>query len=375
MVNAIKKVTPDDDELLVFDAEFLAEEDGGAYVASTMFSAIFIPGHRVPKEILDPMTNSQEELERQLLAEIPLYTARIAKPYWAKGANQRDFDAINVSIYGSICLTGDRHALDSIIANGSLIYNPNDTPITLRQATDLCNLEVDWDFFNDQSEIDRPLRNRTVYFHVQASALLKSMGLKPTKPNKKTLIQKLNRLALMTLELTFEKDGVTIPNRSKRLSLIDKDFHLLLNRNVIRNQSGITHDTFTDILIGVNNFYLSSLNSDGSISRTRFLNDYPNLLGIAGQEDFFKHIDSNRKFFYHGRFLSDVIYEYFEQKMSLFGMNLYNKTSALYNQVIKMQPKLKRHCGFIIKPEHNPNKRIKGQDYRIYYLEKMEQDK
>lgn len=358
-------------EVMYIDPAFLAENDGGSYVASTMFSRIFVPAQKVPREILHKYRDD-ESIQRQLLAEEAIASISIQQPFWSKGTNKREFDTVNVDVFGAICLTGDRHCLDSIIAHGGLIYSEPDQPLTLRQAAEACQLDVDWSRYSDQSEIDKPLLNQGVYFHIQVAPLLKAMGLTSGKANRLSLLSRLKRLSLMTLELSFESEGKRIPHRAKRFSLIDKNYHLLLNRNVIRNHAGISDDTFTDLIISVSNFYVSSLREDGQISRERFLNDYPHLLGRGGLEDLFKYFDSHTRRYIHGKFLGDLIAAYYREKIDTYGVNLFEKTSLLMNQVVDRQHKLKKHFQFVLTPDDNPNSRYRGQDYRVYWLPKLE---
>ncbi|MCO4320001.1 hypothetical protein [Aliidiomarina quisquiliarum] len=357
--------------LLYIDSDFLAENDGSSYVASTMLSRIFVPSQKVPKEILQRYRD-EESVQRQLLAQEPIADIRISPPYWSKGANKREFDTLYVEIFGAICLTGDRHCLDCIIAHGGLIHNPTDRQLTLRQAAELCGLDVDWSRYNDQSRIDKPLLNSGVYFHVQVSTLLKAMGLAPVKKNRQALLPKLQRLALMHLLLSFESEGIKIPNRGRILTLVDKEYHLLLNKNLIRNQNSLSDDTFTDLIICVNDFYISSLSEDGQISRERFLNEYPYLIGQGQFEDFAKYLDSHTRNYLHGKFLSDLIYSYYNEKIDTYGMNIYEKVALMIEQSLVKKSELLTHFELLLKPDLNPKKRIKGQDYRLMWLPKLE---
>jgi len=361
----------DTHDLLYIDSDFLAENDGSSYVASTMLSRIFVPSQKVPREILQRYRD-EESVQKQLLAEEPIADVRISPPYWSKGANRREFDTLHVEIFGAICLTGDRHCLDCIIAHGGLIHNSGEKQLTLRQAAELCGLDVDWSRYNDQSRIDKPLLNSGVYFHVQVSTLLKAMGLTAAKKNRQALIPRIKRLALMHLMLSFEKEGLKIPNRSRMLTLIDKDYHLLLNRNLIRNPAGLSDDTFTDLIICVNDFYISSLREDGQISRERFLNDYPYLVGPGQFEDFAKYLDSHTRNYLHGKFLSDLIYTYYNEKIETYGMNIYEKVSLMIEQSLLKKSELITHFELILQPDVNQKKRIKGQDYRLMWIPKLE---
>lgn len=360
--NALSEI----DDLDYIDADFLAEEAGGEYVASTMFDSIFIPSKRMPDEMAREMSENVEKLEKQILAEIPLFQTTIEQPYWAKGQNKREFDRVNCDIYGAICLADDRHLLDCIVAHGGLINRAD--RYTLRQAAELCNLEPIWDVFPDQSVIDRPLLNRGVYFVIDFTTLCQAMGIKNTKANRKVIVSRLNRLSIMQLFLTFSKDGKLIENRSTKVRLVDKDFHCLLDPTGIRNKNSIKEDTITHLIVNISMFYVKSLTDEGQISRKRFLNDYRYLNGNNSIVDFCKFVDSHTREYVHNKFLSELVINYYDRKMSMFGMNQSHKITTTIAMIVDMQRELERHFSLILKREDNPRSRVKCQDYKVLHI-------
>jgi hypothetical protein len=348
-----------------FDTEFLAEVQKDTFVASTMFDSIFIPSKRLPLAMVESIRES-ENLDELLLANSPLQQTRIEKPYWVKGSNIREFDSVICEVYGSICLADDRHLLDNIIAHGAMMNNASN--YTLRQFAELADIEIEWDAVSDQQDIDRPLKNHGIYFHVTFSDLCKALGLKNTKPNRANIQQRLHRLSIMQLILNFEKNGRRIENRTRKISLVDKDFFSLLVPSRVRNKNSITSETVTDLLINVSSYYVKTLEDDGQISRDRFLNEYQFLNGPHSLVDFFKYIDKHKRDFVHGKHLSKLIKDYYNNKMTMFGMNVPYKISTLTKLVLKKQDELREFYNLILKKETDI-RFLKGnkEDWIFYY--------
>lgn len=353
----------------------LAKYDFERPVVSSMLNSIFIVGNRIPKSILREMADDYDKLEKQITAQLPLNqaTIKIEKPYWTKGPNPRGFDAVHLDIFGSLCTTMDRHCLDCIVAWGALIEGSQH--LTLRQLCEnYIDMDVDWDKVYDQSAIDRKLINRGIYFHVRVNDVLAGMGVKATQKSRALVLERLRRLSIMTLFISYLKDGKPIPHRAANVSLVDKDYFALLDMNKIKNKNKIAEGTYTDLIVNVSSFYLKSLETEGHISRKRFLNDYPELNGGHAVVDFWKFMDSHKREYFHGRWLSEVILQYLDEKMTLFGINVMLKVRQIMGEILKQKTKLKEKYNFIAKPEENPQRRIREQDYRLYYLPSLEGD-
>jgi len=361
----MKKLITDIDEFDYIDADFLAEARSSQLVASTMFDKIFIPSKRIPKEMLSKIADDKNLLEQQLLANLPLFETIIEQPYWAKGENKRFFDQINCEVYGAICLADDRHLLDTIIAHGAMINNAS--KYTLRQIAELSRIEVNWHCYPNQSEIDTPLKNHGTYFHIPFKNICKAMSLTNSKPNRDAILQRLRRLSLMQLFLTFHKDEQAIPSRSAKISLVDRDFYSLQVPKGIRNQKSITNDTVTDLVVNISSFYVKSLDSDGQISRKRFLNNYVFLNGKNGIVDFLKFIDSHKRSYIHGKYLSVLVTDYYSGKMSMFGMNKNHKILTTMRLIAEMQDELKVHFNIILKKEVNAKSLSKKEDWMVLH--------
>lgn len=354
--------------------ESLAKNDFDRPVVSSMLNNIFIVGNRIPIAILREMADDFDKLEKQITAQLPLNqaTIKIEKPYWKKGQNVRDFDAVHLDIFGSLCTSMDRHCLDCIVAWGSLIEGAHN--LTLRQLCEnYIDLDVDWDKVEDQSVIDRKLLNRGVYFHCKVNdVLVKGMGVKATQKSRALVLERLRRLSIMTLFMSFLKDGKPIPNRASKVNLVDRDYFPLLDMRKIKNKNNVADDTYTDLIVNVSGFYLKSLETEGHISRKRFLNTYPELNGKHSVVDYWKFMDSHKREYFHERWLSEIVLQYLDDKVTLFGINVMLKVRQIMAEVLKQRTKLKEDYSFIAKPEDNPNRRIREQDYKLYYIPKLE---
>jgi hypothetical protein len=348
-------------ELDFLHNDFLTEVKGDQPVSSSMFDKIFIMGNRVPKELVTSIASSPEKLEQMMLAATPLYQTVIEKPYWNN--KSREFNSINVDIYGAICLADDRHLLDVIIAHGNMINDAS--KYTLRQVAEGVGLKnVLWDRV-PQDAIDRPLLNRGAFFHISFNDICKGMGLLTQKQNRTKIIERLRRLSIMQLSLTPVLDGQPMHEKTTAISLIDREFYTLLDTSKIRN--GVyTEDTQTDLIVGISEYYLRTLVHDGMISRKRLKNHYLELVGKNSIEDFYKSIDSHKREFIHGKSLDYLLELYFNNKMTTFGINRRHKKKQLFEQVIEDKQKLLDHFNLILRKENE------GSDnYILLYTESL----
>jgi hypothetical protein len=348
-------------ELDFLHNDFLTEVKGNQPVSSSMFDKIFIMGNRVPKELVSSIVSSPDKLEQMMLAATPLYQTVIEKPYWNN--KSRGFNSINVDIYGAVCLADDRHLLDVIIAHGNMINDAS--KYTLRQVAEGVGLkDVVWDRV-PQDAIDRPLVNRGVFFHISFNDICKGMRLLPQKQNRAKIIERLRRLSVMHLSLTPVLDGHPIYERTAALSLIDKEFYTLLDTSKIRN-GVFTEDTQTDLIVSISEYYMKSLGNDGMISRKRLKNHYVELVGKNSIEDFYKFIDSHKREFIHGKSLSFLLDQYFDNKMTTFGINRRHKKKQLFDQLVEDKQKLLDHFNFILRKEND-----QSTEYVLLYSESL----
>lgn len=358
---------PDDDSALLdfHPKAFLSEFKGNDPVSSSMFDKIFIMGNRIPKELINSISSSPEKIEQIMLASMPLFQTDITKPYWSDGS--RGYTSINVDIYGAVCLADDRHLLDVIIAHGNMMKNAS--KYTLRQVAEVAGLtDVKWEWA-PQDAIDRHLSNRGVYFHISFQDICKGMGIQPLKQNRIKILERLRRLSIMHLALTPSLNGKLLHEKTTPFSLIDKEYFPLLDAAKVRN--GVyTEDTHTDLIINVSKYYFDSLSKDGIISRKRFINHYVKLVGKNSIEDCYKFIDRHKRQFVNGKTLSEIVDMYFDNKMSLFGINRLYKKNQIINQIVNDNEKLLNSFNIILKKVHTPEG---STEYVLLYAEDLKQ--
>jgi hypothetical protein len=358
--------------------EFLTEVKGDQPVSSSMLDKIFLPLNRLPKELLAEIAGSPEIAAQMLLAERPIFRTFIEKPYWVTQEKERGFSRINVDIYGSVALADDRHLLDMVIGRGNLILEASN--YTLRQvAQGISNRglgldDVEWDNLPNQDNIDRPLLNRGIYYHISFKELCIGMGVKNLKKTRFGILDKLRRLSIMHLQLTPVKGGVEQNNKRTAFSLVSKEIIPLLDKASVRNGQ-YSVDTHTDLIVNISEYYASSLERDGIISRRRLKNNYVHLTGKNNIEDFYKSaIDTNKREFMHGKYLSDCILQYYENKMGTFGVNKSFKYRQLFNQVVDDKLKIREHFNLILRKINHKNSLNKEQDYVFLYLETLKKN-
>jgi hypothetical protein len=354
------------DESDFISNDFLTERRGNQPVSSTMFDSIFIMGNRIPKELIDSFVSSPEEIEKLITGTVPIFQTNLQRNWWKE--NERGYSSLNVDIYGAICLADDRHLLDVIIAHGTMINDAS--KYTLRQVSEGLGLQdVAWEHLNpDVPDIN--LLNRGIYFHISFKDIFRGMGIKSLKKNREKIMERLSRLSIMHLVLTPVLNGNTINDKAKAFSLIDKEYFALLDKKEIRN--GIfKNGTYTDLIVNISEYYVSSLSDDGKISRKRLKNHYVHLVGRNNIEDLYKSFDVDHRTYLHGKTLKFFIKRYFDSKMSLFGINKNFKLNQLFNQIVDSRQKLIDHFGIILKPIDNSSN---PSDYYMLHIDTLKKE-
>ncbi len=353
--------------------EFLTDVKGEQPVSSSMFEKIFLPSNRIPKSLLEEIANSPETAEKMMTTEIPLFQTFIEKPYWKNTKkNERGFERLNVDIYGAVCLADDRHLLDVIIAHGSMIKDAE--KYTLRQVAEGFSIkDVAWEYCNS-GIIDRPLINRGVYFHITFKDICTGMNLKNQKKTRDKILERLRRLSIMQLQLTPVLSEEALHERRIAISLIDKEFHTLLDKSKISNRN-FNESTYTDLIVNISSYYVATLNNDGIISRIRLKKHYVHLVGKNNIEDFYKTIDMHKRNYIHGKYLSDLLEQYIENKMSLFGINKSFKLKQLFEQIILDKQKFRDHFSIILQEVNRKNKINKHVDYKLLHIDSLNKNK
>ncbi|MDG1750572.1 MAG: hypothetical protein P8I03_02750 [Thalassotalea sp.] len=329
-------------------------------MSSSMLDSIFIPSKKVPKKIIDKIRESDSTAEQIILQQMPLFEAMIEKPYWEH--------RLHIEIFGAVCLADDRHLLDSVLAHGN--YLDQADKYTLRQVVEHGIDEIrdiDWNAYNNQTRIDESMSNKGHYFHISVVNLCRALNLKVQKNTRERLVERIRRLRNMDLRLTPEVKGELLANKANEYNLLGKDYHLLLDKAKMKGND-FNQDTFTDIIVNVDPLYIKSLEQDGYISRDRMINHYPSLVGKNNIEDFYKFLDSHQRTYIHKKYLSDLITEYLELKISIFSINKWYKIRQIYNQIIDDQSKLLKHFGVKLYKVDRDNFVNKDFDYQLIHL-------
>tara|TARA_R110001583_G_scaffold85368_2_gene223694 strand:- start:9767 stop:10873 length:1107 start_codon:yes stop_codon:yes gene_type:complete len=358
MPDEINKV----DSMDIFTSEYMEYAYGDKPVVSNAFDQVFVLGNRIPKAILGLMSNA-DYAEQTLLLNEPLITDYISKPFWK---NKR----LLIEVLGTICLTMDRTLIDTIIAHGTLINNAD--RYTLRQICEHEELgmqRIDWGAYKSQAKIDTRLSNNGIYFHVPMGVIAKAMNRQLQKSFRKSVLDRLRRLRNMELRITPEVDGVLLTQKTNEIHLLGHDYHTLLDTSKMKN--GVyDQNTFTDLVVNVDETYLRSIQDDGNISRKRVKHAYPHLVGPNSIEDFYRLLDSHNRAFIHNKSLTDLVVNYFDSKLGSYGINRSYKLKKIYEQVVEDQQKLWVHFGFKLHRVSDGNKHFQTNEDYVFYHKK-----
>ena len=336
-------------------ADVMSEEYGNIPATTTLMDCIFLPG-RVPKDLLSRIASDSDSLEKQLLAENPLLSAHQSKPYWSKGANKREYDTVHLHVYSAVCLADDRHLLEGIISAGGMFADLSD--LTLRQAIELAKLEVAYDKLPQQylNLLDTRMFNGMYdYFHINFGNLFKFLNLKNQKANKNNVLTRLMRLSQMLLVLEYEKEGKALPQFESRIRLVEGNYIPLLVPGSVKNKGAIRDDTITDLIVGVHKTFTASLLHEGAISRTRFLNVYPNLTGKHALTDFAKFLDQHKREYVHGKFLRQLVRDYYDNKVRISKQHITRHVNNTISEVIEKKDVLIKEFSLALKEAVGPN--------------------
>ena len=317
-----------------FPAEIVNEAFGSRPSTTTLMDCIFLPG-RVPRDLVARISGNKAELEQQLLAQKPLLSTSLSKPYWKKGTNKREFDAVRIDVYSSVCLADDRHLLEGIVSVGGMYVDLSG--LTLRQAIELAQINAELDKLSHQYHnlLDTKMFSGVYdYFLCDFTTLFEFLNLKNQKANKNTVMTRLQRLSQMLLVLDYEKDGETLPHYHTRMKLVDSNYIPLLVLDGIKNKGSIRADTITHFIVGVHKTFTASLRQEGAISRKRFLKVYPQLTGKHAVTDFCKYIDAHKREYVHGKYLSHLIKDYYANKVRVSKQHLSRHINNTMAEVI-----------------------------------------
>lgn len=349
--------------------DFLSKEMADENVSSTLFDKIFLPHSRVPAKIVSQLVQSAEAAQALLQADSAIYSTIVHKPYWRKDPD-RNYDAMQIDVYGAVALAPDRSLLDNIIAHGSLIRNAE--KYTLRQVITSRQLGIEkpmLEFILNKGGLEKKLLNRGIYYHVPFTVLLKSMGLTVDKNNRVNILKQLHRLSVMHMSIMPMKNSQPVAaGYGYAMSLIDKEFFAICDSSKVRNKGSITPETYTDLIVNISDHYVRTLPRDGKISRSRVKKVYSHLNGKENIEDFFKYLDSHKREYLHNKSLQLLIYDYLKNKAGLFGINLSSKTARMYQIVLSKKESLVRFFNIRLIEDES------GKDMKLLYINTSRED-
>lgn len=354
-----------------FPASILDSALSERHSTTTLIDTIFIPGKRVPNGLINKMNNDPDLLAMALLAEAPLIANRVSQPYWAKGQNKRDFDTVDIEVFSAVCLADDRHLLEGICAVGGLFSDLSG--LTLRMAFELADFDCHIENLLDRHYdlLDKKIfTQKHEFFLVEFAVLFEFLGNKNTKENKKTVFSRLKRLAQMLIQMRFSKDGEQLPKKNLDIHLIDKDFIPLLSFSNLRNKKQVNSDTYTHVLVGVNKSFTASMKEEGAISRKRFKEVYPQLAGRHSVTDFSKWIDRHKREYISGKYLSDLVRAYYEEKALIVTTHLSTQMLSTTKEFLDKKDIILKEYGFLLKEKI----RLGKTDYIFEYLDKVTRD-
>ncbi|ATF09861.1 hypothetical protein [Candidatus Enterovibrio altilux] len=348
-----------------FPAEIINDAFGNRPSTTTLMDCIFLPG-RIPRDFVARISGNKTELEQQLLAQKPLLSTSLSKPYWKKGINKREFDAVRIDVYSTVCLADDRHLLEGIVSIGGMYVDLSG--LTLRQAIELAQINVELNRLSHQYHnlLDTKMFSGVYdYFLYDFITLFEFLNLKNQKTNKNTVITRLQRLSQMLLVLNYEKDGATLPHYHIRMKLVDSNYIPLLVLDGIKNKNSIKTDTITHLIVGVHKTFTASLRQEGAISRKRFLKVYPQLIGKHAVTDFCKYIDAHKREYIHGQYLSQLIKAYYTNKVRVSKQHLSRHINNTMAEVILKKDVLLRDFRLLLQEQVRDNGK---QDILLLYL-------
>ena len=356
----------EDESKKILTVDELNEKLPDFHSTTTLFSGLFLPSTTIPKKLLQDIASDTVSLEKQLLAEKPLFTAKITKPYWKKGSNLRGYDEVDINIYSSVCLVSDRSVLEAIIsATGDLFDDLS--RLTLRQAFEVSPVNVSYDYLSlqDYNRLDSAIFSGDYdYYLVSFSRLFKFLNMTNTKKNRQTILSRIKRLSTMDIELKYSLKGEPAPKFDYKMSLVDRTYITFLVKDAIRNKKAITEDTRTHMILGVDRRYSLSLMQDGAISRERFVNSYYKLNGNYAFTDFAKYLDSHKREFLNGKVLKEMIEVYYSEKFYLPNVKYADMIKNTLGECLIKRELLETEFNLTIKSEYGQKGEVK---HRLIY--------
>lgn len=261
--------------------------------------------------------------------------------------------------------------LEGIVSVGGMYVDLSG--LTLRQAIEMAQVNASLESMPLQHKnlLDTKIFSGVFdYFLCDFSKLFEFLDLKNQKANKITTLNRLVRLSQMLLVLDYEKDGKVLPQYHTRMKLVDHNYIPFLVPDGIKNKSSIKPDTITHIIVGVHKTFTASLRQEGAISRKRFLKVYPQLAGKHSVTDFCKYLDAHKRSYVHGKYLSQLVADYYRNKVRVSKQHLSRHINNTMNEVIEKKEILLRDFNLLLQEQVRENGK---KDVVLIYLGETEE--
>ena len=352
------------------DKNYISSEDalmydGRKYVVSRIFNSFFGITKSVPKGLLDLLREHDETaLEELIFGERPLMTESISHPLW-KESDDFEFDKIEIQLFGTLGLIDDRAILDAIIAIGNQL-NTKINPVQFKDFIHYMDMDVKGQY--SERELSKTLLNRGTYYHISVPKLFEHLSKKLQTKSRELLKTRIERLSKMLFVLKKFKNDVALPKVEQINFIYPEEVYFILDHNKLKNKHNYTPDTFTDILVCVNDQYVDDLDSGlGFLSRERLEDIYPKYNSINGLSDFLRFIDQNKRSFIHTKKLSWLIDKYFDSKnaQTMSGLNISHVKRQLTEKFLLKAQHIEDDFNFTIRMLVKDNS--KKVDYQLFY--------
>ena len=352
------------------DKNYISSEDalmydGRKYVVSRIFNSFFGITKSVPKGLVDLLQEHNETaLEELIYGDRPLMTETIAHPLW-KSSEKFDFDKIEIQLFGSLGLIDDRAILDAIVAIGNQL-NTKINPVQFKDFIDYMDMDVKGQY--SDRELRKTLLNRGTYYHIPVPKLFNHLSRDLQTKSRNILKARIERLSKMLFVLKRFKNGIEHPKVEQINFIYPEEVYFILDHNRLKNKTNYTSDTYTDILVCVNDQYVDDLDHGlGFLSRGRLEEIYPKYNSVNGLSDFLRFIDQNKRSFIHTKKLSWLIDKYFDSKndQTMLGLNISHVKRQLTQKFIDKAKNIEEDFNISIRlyVKDNSNK----VDYQLFY--------
>ncbi|MBU2896112.1 hypothetical protein [Vibrio hepatarius] len=353
-----------DGEIYYYNDKLLLENLPDETVSPRTISPFFLPSKRVPKRYIDRIRSfSDEEIEKLFHGELPLLVKR-QKVSWETN-KKLPYDEYQQELYGSVAIEDDQTVLDAIIGMGGMLEIG--AGVSLLDVTSSLGLNVNFD--EDVLEPTQTLSHEVSWYHMEVSKLIRHIGIENSTPNKQTIRGRLERISKMVFLQRFYRSGVELSNVRQFRIVADNGVIYLCDEDKLKSKRNRSASTYTDIIVGITSSYRKENEDNGFLSRDRLHKVYPTL-NRSKIMPFLKWLDSNKRKFYHQKYLTWAIKRYLDHHPeNATSQNQVHISFELFNNVVNEAGLLTRHFNLrLVKVERdNLLPRYKGIDFQILY--------